>query len=824
LFKEFRDLRRQPDRRKGLPDLLNFAFAEDERTIVMKDGARLRMFDCVGPDLNSASDEELDAHRAHANRASLRLDEEFGWQVDFIRYPSSDRPKRLFPDPVSSMMDHEAALHYAQEGRHHESRTITTIAWKPPSTAQSSFERTFVSGMSAKAERQRHREYLDSRMADLVSAMTPVWSMRPLNLGGMLSNLTTMINGRVSQVIPPRGTVPLDAVLGNQDFTPGFIPRIGRRYIRVISLAGFPHHSHAELTTFLAELPFPYRFSVRALPLATRKAIATLGVIRRNWFQKRKGPRALFSETIGSGNPSAFENQFAAQMAEDADAAVAEAESGEVRYCYGTVKVVVAADTAREAEDQAQLIFKVSQNAGFDPRIERVNATEAWLGSIPLHGWYDVRKPPVHTQNLADILPLTSVWPGLAINPCPYYPPNTPALIHGATVNGTPWRFNLHVSDVGMTLIIGPIGAGKSVALGNIAANFRFLPNSQVFIFDKGRSAYALTKAVGGEHLDLGEAEVPLQPLARIDQPVDRIQTQDLLESWMEVHGVKLLPAQSKALHHALGLLAEGPIEQRTITNLITQVQDAAVRTALSPFSLSGPLGAFLDADRDVVLDRDFMTFEMETLMAMGPKVVVPVLTYLFHRIRQRLDGRPTLIILDEGRTMLADPTFSAKLEWWFREFRKLNCAVVLATQSLSEIANSPHRDIILESCPTKLYLPSPEAKNPQTRELYRKFGLSDRQIDIIANAVPKRDYYYVSTLGKRLFQFSLGPAALAFLGAGGKQDIAQIQHLSAEDPIRWPAEWLRMRGLPEWADYLAASYPAEADQPAIYANGAAHV
>src|SRR6266851_9666514 len=99
---------------------------------------------------------------------------------------------------------------------------------------------------------------------------------------------------------------------------------------------------------------------------------------------------------------------------------------------------------------------------------------------------------------------------------------------------------------------------------------------------------------------------------------------------------------------------------------------------------------------------------ELETLMAMGPKVVVPVATYLFHRIDQRLDGRPTLIVLDEAWIMLTNSVFGAKVEEWLRTLRKKNAAVVLATQSLAEIANSPHRDVILESCPTKLYLPNP--------------------------------------------------------------------------------------------------------------------
>ena len=810
-FKEFHDLRRKLDRRRGLPDLLNYGFPEDEHTILMKDGVRLRMFEALGPDLNSASPEQLDAHRAHANRAFLRLDEEFAWQVDYIRYPSAERAKRLFPDPVSSMIDHEAALHYAQEGKHHESRTLMAVAWRAPSTAQRHLGRAFVSGLPAMAERERQREYLDQRMADLVSAMAPVWTLIPRNIEGMLSDITSLINGRMSRVIPPRGMVPLDAVLGNQDFIPGFAPRIGGRHIRIISLSGFPQHSHAELTTFVSELPFPYRFSVRALPLASRASISTLGIIRRNWFQKRKGPRALFSETIGSGNGSAFENQHAAQMAEDADQAIAEAESGEVRYCYATVKVVITADSAGEADEQAQLVFKVCQNAGFDPRVERANAADAWLGSLPIHGYYDVRKPLVHTQNLSDILPLTSIWPGLAVNPCPYYPPDTPALCYGATVNGTPWRFNLHVSDVGHTLLVGPIGAGKSVGLLTIVVNARAVPGMQIFYFDKGYSAFALTHALGGQHLDLGEQEVPLQPLSRVDDPTDRMQTQDLLEGWMEVHGVKLLPTQSRALHRALGLVAESTNKHRTITSLITQVQDAAVRNGLSPFSLAGPLGRFLDADTDVTLDSDFITFELEALMAMGPKVTIPVLTYLFHRINQRLDGRPTIIVLDEAWTVLANATFGAKLEQWLRECRKKNAACVMATQSLSEITNSPVRDVILESTPTKLYLPSPEARNPQTRELYAKFGLTNRPIDLIAEATPKRDYLYISPLGKRVFQFGLGPVARAFLGAGGRADLFAVRRMISEHGPRWPIEWLRVHGLEEWANYLAASYPSEA-------------
>ena len=406
-------------------------------------------------------------------------------------------------------------------------------------------------------------------------------------------------------------------------------------------------------------------------------------------------------------------------------------------------------------------------------------------------------------------MPLTGIWSGLATNPCPYYPKDTPALCYGATTGNTAWRFNLHTTDTGHTLIEGATGTGKSVGLGVIAANFRAIPGGQVFFMDKGYSAYVLTKALGGQHLDLGEEEVPLQPLARIDEPTDRMKLQVLLEDWIAFQNVKLLPQQTRALYRALELMGEAPAEQRTVTNLILQVQDPAVRDGLMPYSLAGSLGRFLDADRDVLLDSDFVTFELETLMGMGPKVTIPVLTYLFHRIEQRLDGRPTLIIIDEAWVILANATFGAKLEEWLRTLRKKNAAVVLATQSLSEIANSPSRDVILESCPTKLYLPNAEARNPQTRELYRKFGLSDRQIDLIAEAAPKRDYYYVSPLGRRLFQFTLGPAALAFVGAGSKDDVLSARRMIGEHGEHWRVEWLRAHGLTEWADYLTPHFPA---------------
>src|SRR5712692_1885954 len=801
-LREFKDLRRKRDKLLGLPDQLNYAIPIDDHTIALKDGALLSAFECSGLDLNSASVEELDAHRAQGNRALARLDDGFMYNVDLIRHPSGEYAGRTFPDAVSATLDREREIQYSAEGQHFEARCILTITYRPLADAQTRIASVFLSGTPRRTDWRRQLDWFKQRLREFEDAISPVWKLTPLDMPALLSHLASCINGRMCEVAAPRTPTYLDAVLGNQDLIAGFKPRIGGRHIRVVALAGFPPFSYAEMAAFLSELPICYRYSVRGIPVGPRTAVNQLSVYRRNWFQKRLGLRGVISEHFGSGAGAAFQNQHALKMAADADEAITEAEGGAVHFCYVTPKVVITEHSAQAADENAQLVFKVCQNMGFDPRIENINAVEAWLGSLPVHGWYDVRRPLVSTQNLADILPLTSIWPGLATNPCPYYPKDTPALCYGATSGSTPFRLNLHVGDIGHTGIYGPTGSGKSVALGTIAANFRAVPDGQIFFFDKGYSAFVLTKALGGQHLDLGEDEVPLQPLARIDDETDRMKLQTLLEDWLELQGVRLLPPQRKALWRALELVGEGPTEHRTISNLVTQVQDNTVRDGLNAFSLAGPLGRFLDADHDVLLEEPFITFELETLMAVGPKVIVPVVTYLFHRIDQRLDGRPTLIILDEAWVMLADGAFGAKIEEWLRTLRKKNAAVVLATQSLTEVANSPVRDVILESCPTKILLPNPEALNPATRELYRKLGLSNRQIEIVACAVPKRHYYYLSPMGRRLFDLSVEPVAIAFTGAGSKEEILTAKRMLQQHGRHWPEHWLRNRGLDDWSDY----------------------
>jgi type IV secretion system protein VirB4 len=193
--------------------------------------------------------------------------------------------------------------------------------------------------------------------------------------------------------------------------------------------------------------------------------------------------------------------------------------------------------------------------------------------------------------------------------------------------------------------------------------------------------------------------------------------------------------------------------------------------------------------------------------MALGQDAVVPALDYLFHRVEGQLDGRPTLMVLDEAWLFLAHPVFMRRLQGWLKTLRKKNVYVVFATQEVADAAESPITATIVSACHTKIYLPDDEALTPQMTRAYRDFGLSDTEIGILARAQKKRDYYYRSVNGRRLFRLDLGPVGLALAGMSSPDDQRALDRIEAETAVsgQIAEEILRHRGL-GWAAELVAA------------------
>ena len=792
-----------------LADWLPWAGLVAPGVVLDKDGAFQRTARFRGPDLDSATPGELVATTARLNNALRRLGSGWALFIEAERRPAADYPHSDFPEPLSWLVDEERRAAFEETGSHFESVYYLTLLYMPSEESRARAGKLLYENTPTRSVDWHDRLNVfvaeTDRVFDLLDGVMP--EMAWLDDSETLTYLHGCISTRRYAIGVPEVPFHLDALLADTALVGGLAPMLGDQHVRVVTVRGFPTTTWPGMLDDLNRFGFAYRWSVRFLCLDKAEAEKELGRLRRQWFAKRKNVVALLRETIFQ-QESPLVDTDASNKASDADAALQELGSDQVAFGYVTTTVVVMDADAAAADEKLRRVERVIQGRGFVTIPETLNAVESWLSSIPGHAYANVRQPIISTLNLAHLMPVSAVWAGQEKNAHLDGPP----LIVTRTDGATPFRLVTHVGDVGHTLVVGPTGMGKSVLLAVLAMQFRRYRGARIFAFDMGRSMRAAILGLGGEHYDLGaDGAIAFQPLARIDQEGYRTWASEWIEGRLSHEGVAIGPDEKAAIWSALGSLAGAPMEQRTMTGLSVLLQSNALRQALAPYVLGGAHGKLLDADHDRLGRADVQGFEMEELMH-SKAAVLAVLHYLFARFEERFDGAPTLLILDESWLFLDDPVFAARIRQWLKTLRKKNVSVVFATQSLADIKDSSIAPAIIESCASRIFLPNPQATEPQIRTIYEGFGLNSRQIEIVATAEPKRDYYYQSRLGNRLFDLDLGPVALAFASASMPQDQRDIDAVRAgAQPGGFAADWLRHRGL-GWAADLIPTFSSSSE------------
>jgi type IV secretion system protein VirB4 len=800
-------------------DLVPYAGLVDNGVILLKDGSLMAGWYFAGPDSESSTDVERNEVSRQINAILSRLGSGWMIQVEAVRVATVDYTTASashFPDRVTRAIDLERRVHFEREQGHFESRHAIILTYRPLEQRRSSLSKYIYSD-----EKSRTQSYADTVLFIFRNAIREVEQY----LGNTIS-----IRRMVTRELPERGgtrvarydelmqfirfcvtgdnhpvrlpDIPmyLDWV-ATAELQHGTTPMVENKFLGVVAIDGLPAESWPGILNGLDLLPMSYRWSSRFIFLDAEEAKARLERTRKKWQQK---VRPFFDQLFQTQSRSV--DQDAMAMVAETEDAIAEASSQLVAYGYYTPVVVLFDEDSERLKEKAEAIRRLIQAEGFGARIETLNATDAYLGSLPGNWYCNIREPLINTRNLSDLVPLNSVWSGSPNAPCPFYPPASPPLMQVAS-GSTPFRLNLHVDDVGHTLVFGPTGSGKSTLIALIAAQFRRYEGAQIFAFDKGLSMLPLTLGAGGDHYNVGGEEgegarLSFCPLADLSTDGDRAWASDWIETLVALQGVTITPDHRNAISRQIGLMASA--RGRSLSDFVSGVQLREIKDALHHYTVDGPMGQLLDAETDGLALGSFQTFEIEQLMNMGDRNLVPVLTYLFRRIEKRLSGAPSLIILEEAWGPLGHPKFRDKIREWLKVLRKLNCAVVLATQSISDAERSGIIDVLKESCPTKICLANGAAREPGTREFYERIGFNERQIEIVATAIPKRDYYVVSPEGRRLFDMALGPLTLSFVGASGKEDLKRIRSLQSEHGPEWPIHWLQTRGFHDAASLLS--------------------
>lgn len=804
---------------EGLADLLNYAAVVDDGVVVGKNGSFMAAWLYRGDDNASSTDEQRAMVSARINQAFSGMGTGWMLHVDAVRReaPSySERGASHFADEVTRAIDEERRTLFQSLGAMYEGYFVITLTYFPPMLAQQKFiELMFDDDSKApsnKAQTKRLVETFKRDCKNFESRLSSAVSLQRLKGNKMVTEegatvthddflrwLQYCVTGVNQPIQLPTNPMYLDCLIGGQELWTGVVPKIGRKFIQVVAIDGFPLESHPGVLSALAELPVEYRWSSRFIFMDTHEAVAHLDKYRKKWKQKVRG----FFDQVFNTNKGSFD-QDAMSMVADAEAGIADLNSGLVNAGYYTSVVVLMHESRKKLDAAARQIEKAINRLGFSARVETINTMDAFMGSLPGHGVENVRRPLINTMNLADFLPTSTIWTGSAQAPCPFYPPQSPALMHCVTSGATPFRLNLHIRDLGHTFMFGPTGAGKSTHLAILAAQFRRYKGMSIFAFDKGNSMYPLASAIraqtkgrSGKHFNVAadDAKAPAYcPLQFLDTQGDRAWAMEWIDTTLALNGLITTPAQRNEIGNAI--MSMHSSGSRTLSEFTVTIQDESIREALRQYTVDGAMGHLLDAEEDGLSLSDFTVFEIEELMGLGEKFALPVLLYLFRRIERALKGQPAAIILDEAWLMLGHPAFREKIKEWLKVLRKANCLVLMATQSLSDAANSGILDVIVESTATKIFLPNIYARDEDTAALYRRMGLNNRQIEILASATPKRQYYYVSESGRRLYDLALGPLALAFVAASDKESIATIKALEAKHGFGWVDVWLQERNL----------------------------
>jgi len=485
-------------------------------------------------------------------------------------------------------------------------------------------------------------------------------------------------------------------------------------------------------------------------------------------------------------------NEERAMLANDASEAKITMASGGRRFGYYNMTVLAHGATESECVQTYEELSKYFRLSGFVTIDETLHLLSAWAGTLPGQWAEVVRWYFVSGGNMADLATPRTLWMGEKYNRflTEQLGKLTPAMTILSTAQSTPYYFNLFQSSgVGHALIIGPTGTGKSVFTNFLISQFRKYSPCNIFIFDKDYSCRVATLLQDGNYIDVSGkmgGEVKLNPMYLLG---DRMHW-DWLKQWVKTliisNHYEWKTEDENELWRAMENLAAQPSANWQLASLANFLP---IRLAeeISPWVNSGSNARFFDNTEDSFSLGEFNGMEIGGIFN-NPSVATAFLDYAFYRISLMLSGRPTLIYIEEAWFMLADPTFAAKVDDWLRTFRKKMAAVCLATQSLTEISESPIFATLIDNIPTKIFLPNVNAL--AHRELYEhKFGLNQEQITQIRNGVPKSNYYIVTPDVSRMVSVQFPPGILNCLRSDQRaQQIFTKQYKQSEN---WKYDYL---------------------------------
>ncbi len=368
---------------------------------------------------------------------------------------------------------------------------------------------------------------------------------------------------------------------------------------------------------------------------------------------------------------------------------------------------------------------------------EDINLEPAFWAQFPGNESYAVRRAMISTSNAAGFISLHGFPMGSMTG-------NHwgEAISLFETTSSTPYFFNFHAADLGHFTVIGPSGSGKTVVLNFLTAQAQKL-KPRTIVFDKDRGAEIFIRALGGHYAQLTPGEpTGFNPLQLPDSAANRA----FLVDWLRAMLVPKDSEEERLIATAVDVAYDNDPKFRRLRyfrellagNRRPEEGDLAAR--LGPWIHQGPNAWLFDNEHDALdLTCQVAGFDMTELLD-SPALRTPAMMYLFHRVDERLDGTPAMIVIDEGWKALDDEVFAARIRDWLKTLRKRNAIVGFGTQSARDALESRIASAIVEQTATQIFMPNAKA---QIDDYCKGFGLSLHELELI-RALPANSHCFL--------------------------------------------------------------------------------
>lgn len=705
-------------------DRLPYLALIDENTVLLRDGSVMVSLLVPGLAFETADSDELNAHTA-TREVLLRssLDARFVLYHHVIRRRVHVELDSRFDDPLAGHIDARWREKLAGGALYVNDQFVTLV--RRPARGKAGWAEKLSRLWKQRGAAQTEADSADIRTlraaAGAMIASLSSYGARLLGdyqgAGGTCSEvlelLSALYNGEMRPVRRPADDADIGRMLPYRRISFGLDAMELRgaggagesSFASLVSLKDYPDSTAPGLTDALLRLPCELVLSESYAPSDRQVSRERIDLAIRR---------------LKSADEEAMAERREMMLARDS------LGTGAVAFGDHHLSILVRSNRLDALDDVTAMCAAALADAGAVAVREDVNLEPGFWGQFPGNEGYLVRRALISSANMACFGSLHGFAMGQASG---NHWGDAVTLLQ--TTSATPFFFNFHQGDLGNFTVIGPSGSGKTVVMNFLAAQAqKFSPRT--ILFDKDRGAEVFVRGIGGRYSRVAAGHpTGFNPMALPDSAANRA----FLRDWLGVL-----------------LAAKGPEEMATIAGAVdaAYANDPALRRLThfrellagsrrpEPGDLASRLEAWIadgehgwlfdNAEDRLDLSARTLGFDMTALLE-TPRLRTPVMMYLFHRIEERLDGEPTMILIDEGWKALDDEVFAARIRDWLKTLRKRNALVGFATQSARDALDSRIATALVEQTATMIFMPNSRAR---PEDYCEGFGLTAHELDLI--------------------------------------------------------------------------------------------